>query len=269
MTYASLSTLLLQVQPGEWRSQVNVFDELFLAFVGLGTLVGIVVVSYTLYNALKYRDGGGSGPADDEADRPVLGELPTGEGGKKSRKLFLSFGLSAVIVISLVVYSYTLLIYVESGPDVEPESELEVDVVGYQFGWEFQYPNGHAVDNELRVPADQVVRLHVTSRDVWHSFGVPELRVKSDAIPGQTSTTWFSVDESGTYTAECFELCGAGHSYMKAEIVVMEPAAFEEWYAGTGPDGDSGDAANGENAGNETSASIVEPTAGPVRGAAA
>lgn len=276
MTNGLLPKLLLQVRPGDWRSQADVFGEIFLVFLALGTLVGIVVVAYTLYNAYKYRDDGQ--PDDDGADRPTLGELPTGDGGAKSRKLFLSFGISAIIVISLVVYAYTLLIYVEAGPDAGPEAQLDVDVTGYQFGWEFEYPNGHSVDNELRVPSDQVVRLHVTSRDVWHSFGSPELRIKSDAIPGQTSRTWFAAEEPGTYTAECFELCGAGHSYMEADIVVMEPDEFEDWYAETEANGDDEDA-NGdeeETEGNESNAtdtpsSLAEPNVGvgTVRGVTA
>jgi len=77
------------------------------------------------------------------------------------------------------------------------------------------------------------VILRVTSRDVFHNFGVPGLKVKSDAIPGQETTTWFVEDETGTYTAQCYELCGAGHSYMTADVVVMEPTEYDEWYAGT------------------------------------
>lgn len=226
------------------------FEEIFLAFLALGTLVGIVVVAYTLYNAFKYRENGE--PDELEDDRPTLGELPTGDGGDKSKKLFLSFGISAIIVIGLVAYAYTLLIYVETGPDVDPEAELEVDVEGYQFGWEFEYPNGHSVDNELRVPADRVVYLHVTSRDVWHNFGAPELRIKADSIPGETATTWFLEEETGTYTAECFELCGSGHSYMKADIIVMDPAEFDDWYAAT-----ESDAADDGDEGADDSASLA------------
>ncbi|MDY6764461.1 MAG: cytochrome c oxidase subunit II, partial [Halobacteria archaeon] len=56
------------------------------------------------------------------------------------------------------------------------------------------------------------------------------LRVKTDAIPGQTTTTWFVANETGTYQAQCFELCGTGHSFMDAQVVVMEQEEFEEWY---------------------------------------
>lgn len=230
---------LLQAGVGEWRSQADVFNELFLVFLGLGTLVGVVVVAYTLYNAYIYRE---TGQEDDDEDRPTLGELPTGDKGGKGKKLFLSFAISAIIVISLVVYSYMLLLYVEEGPNADPEAELEVDVEGYQFGWDFEYENGITTTNEMVIPADRVVYIDVTARNVWHTFGVSELRVKSDAIPGQTSTTWFSVDEptdpDDPYVAECFELCGTGHSDMMADIYVLPPDEFDEWYEENAPDDD-------------------------------
>jgi cytochrome c oxidase subunit 2 len=203
-----------------------VFNRIFEVFLALGTLVGVVVIGYMLYNAYKYRDR--DGRTDEEVDRPELGELPTGSGGGK--KLFTSFALSTVIVVSLIAWTYGTLLYVEEGPS--PEEAMVVEVEGYQFGWDFVYPNGHT-SNVLRVPADRPVRLEVTSRDVFHNFGIPALKVKSDAIPEQETETWFTADETGNYTAQCYELCGAGHSYMTADVVVMEPDEYREWYAGT------------------------------------
>lgn len=219
--------------PENWRAQSEVFSEIFLVFLVIGTAVGVAVVAYTLYHVYKYRERG-----DDAGfDAPQLGELPSGQGSGKSRKLFLSFGLSAIIVISVVVYSYTLLLYVEAGPssEIETDGNMDIEVTGFQFGWEFEYPNGQTAFDRMRVPAgeDQVVRLQVTSDDVWHNFGVTDLRIKADAIPGENDATWFIAGEPGTYTIECFELCGIGHSQMDGEIVVMEPDEFNEWYEGT------------------------------------
>jgi cytochrome c oxidase subunit 2 len=205
-------------------TRTAVFGRIFEVFLLLGTLVGVVVVAYMVYNAYKYREGASH---DHDFDPPQLGELPGGSGG--GRKLFTSFALSTVIVVSLVAWTYGTLLYVEDPPS--PEMEVEVD--GYRFGWEFTYPNGHQTDGVLRVPRDEVIRLRVTSSDVFHNFGVPELRVKSDAVPGQTTTTWFEAEETGNYTAQCYELCGSGHSYMTATVVVMEPDEYDEWYANT------------------------------------
>lgn len=229
---------LLQ-QGTDWRAQAEVFDEIFFVFLALGTLVGVVVVAYTLWNVYKYRDDGDN--TDDDFDAPVVGELPTGQGGTKSKKLFLSFGLSAIIVISLVVYSYGLLLYVEEGPETEGEGDIEIVVEGYQFGWDYEYPNGHTETNELIVPADQRIDLAVTSRDVWHNFGSSELRFKADSIPGETAHTWFAVSSEeveaqggeATFLVECFELCGSGHSAMDGQITVLPQDEWEEWYENT------------------------------------
>jgi cytochrome c oxidase subunit 2 len=223
----------------------NVFSEIFVVFVGLGTVVGIVVLGYMLWNAYKYRDGTEREDVKKaDADRPTLGELPEGGGG--GRKLFLSFGLSTIVVVSLVVWTYGTLLYVEGGAAAQTEEPLDVTVDGYQFGWKFTYPNGAEVNAVLRVPVDRPIRLTVTSEDVFHNFGIPSLRVKTDAIPGTTTQTWFMAEETGNHTAQCFELCGVGHSAMNAEVVVMEPDAFQEWYAST----------------NESSADLAAPTGG-------
>lgn len=210
-------------------SRQAVFQRIFWVFLVLGTIVGVVVISYMVYNAYKYRESAAKGEVE-ERDRPSLGELPTGGGG--GRKLFLSFGISAIIVISLITWTYGTLLYVESGGPAEEGDALTVEVEGYQFGWQFTYPNGHTT-NTLRVPEDRPVRLVVTSRDVFHNFGIRELRVKTDAIPGHETETWFLAEETGRYTAQCYELCGVGHSAMNAPVRVMEPDDYRDWYANT------------------------------------
>ena len=248
-------TLILQ-QGSSWRAQAEVFDEIFFVFLALGTLIGTIVVAYTLWNVYKYRDDGGE-PKED-FDAPEVGELPTGQGGPKAKKLFLSFGLSAIVVISLVVYAYGILLYVEEGPDAN-EDNIEILVEGYQYGWDYEYPNGHTETGELVVPADTRIDISVTSRDVWHNFGSSELRIKSDAIPGDTNTNWFSVSSEevqaqggeATYRVECFELCGPGHSAMKGQITVIPQDEWEEWYEGTG--GNSSNVEGGASVGGAAS----------------
>ncbi|WP_135827165.1 cytochrome c oxidase subunit II [Halorussus ruber] len=243
-------------------TRVEVFRQIFTVFLALGTLVGVVVVGYMVYNAYKYRDGDGRG---DDPDAPRLGELPTGGGG--GRKLFLSFGLSTIIVVSLIAWTYGTLLYVEENPPGEEGETTNIEVVGFRFGWEFVYPNGHSAST-LRVPENETIRLSVTSDDVFHTFGVPDLRVKTDAIPGQTTDTWLRADETGTYEARCFELCGAGHSYMTAEVVVMEPDEYEAWYANTsGPNGNSNSSSAGDAP--DGSSALGAPTGAPSVPAAA
>jgi cytochrome c oxidase subunit 2 len=227
--------------PGGTR--VDVFQNIYWVFLLVGTLVGVVVIGYMLYNAYRYRDDGS--PDDDGVDRPSLGELPAG--GGKGRKLFLSFALSAIIVISLIVWTYAMLLYVEAGDGSNAQAQatgnaddasaqagsdaLMVHVEGYRFGWEYTYPNGYN-STTLRIPADRRIQLNVTSRDVIHNFGIPAFRAKTDAIPGQYTYTWFVANETGTYQAQCYELCGAGHSYMVSDVQVMSQGEYQQWYEG-------------------------------------
>lgn len=209
------------------RSPTEQFWEIFLVFVVLGTIVGIVVTGYLLWKAYKYREASGNGDDADVA-RPQLGEIPGGAGGGK--KLFLSFGISAVIVLSLIVWTYSALLYVEDAPQ---DPDFVVEVTGEQFSWQFEYPNGETTLNELRLPANQVVQLDVTASDVFHNFGIPAYAVKADAMPGRTTSRWFTTEQIGTFDAHCYELCGSGHSGMDAEVMVMEQSAFNEWYNGS------------------------------------
>jgi cytochrome c oxidase subunit 2 len=218
--------VLLQPSLVPRGARSEIFREIYVVFLILGTLVGVVVIAYMLHKAYRYRAA--AGRADDR-DRPQVGELPTGGGG--GRKLFVSLALSAIIVVSLITWTYFTLLYVEDPEPVGEEEPLEIRVVGHQFYWEFVYPDGRSVQGTLRVPEDRRVRLQVTSADVFHNFGVPELRAKADAIPGQRTETWFVAEETGTYQAHCYELCGAAHSYMDATVRVMEPAAYRQWYA--------------------------------------
>ena len=211
------------------QTRVDVFEEIFIVFLALGTLVGVVVVAYTMYNAYKYRDVGDD---EDDADRPVLGELPTG--GQGGKKLFVSFGISAIIVISLIIWTYSMLLYVEDGPNPDDDA-IEIDVEGDGFVWHFDYGEheGESVTtaNEMVIPADTTIWLTVTGGDVWHAFGITQERVKADAIPGEYHQTWFIAEEPGEYpnAIECYELCGEFHSDMDADLVVLEPDEFEEW----------------------------------------
>lgn len=216
---------IISTIPTPMQTRVDVFDEIFLVFLGLGTVIGIIVIAYTLYNAYKYRD---AGDRDAEEDLPSLGELPTG--GKGGKKLFVSFGLSAVVVLSLVVYAYGLLLYVEAGPEEPGEDAIEVDVRGESFSWFFEYENGASTVNEMYVPADTPVWINVTGGDVWHSFGISDMKVKADAIPGEYDRTWFVADEPGEeHLIECYELCGPYHSDMEATLHVVEEDEFDDW----------------------------------------
>ncbi len=119
---------------------------------------------------------------------------------------------------------------------VAPSDSYEVQVTGERWLWTFIYPNGAISPSRLVVPKGKPVRMVMSSKDVIHSFYVPEFRIKRDVIPGQYTSIWFEATEVGKYTLECAEYCGTGHSDMLATIEVMEPEQFKQWLESAGGD---------------------------------
>ncbi len=112
-----------------------------------------------------------------------------------------------------------------------PSDAMDVYVQGKKWMWKFAYPDGPNAINVLRVPAGRNVRLLMTSRDVIHSFYVPEFRIKKDVLPGRYTDQWFNAVAPGRYQILCAEYCGAGHSIMRGEVIVMKPQDYEDWLA--------------------------------------
>lgn len=110
-----------------------------------------------------------------------------------------------------------------------PKDTMDVYVMGKKWMWKFAYPDGPNAIGTLHVPAHRPVRLLLTSRDVLHSFFVPDFRIKMDAVPGRYTETWFEATKPGRYQILCAEYCGTWHSQMWGEVVVMPPAEFDDW----------------------------------------
>lgn len=111
------------------------------------------------------------------------------------------------------------------------EPQVDVKVTGRQFYWQFEYPNGVVAIDTMRAPAGVPVKLVVRSpdADVIHSWWIPALGGKIDAIPGRTNQTWFRADKPGTYRGQCAELCGLEHAQMLASVEVMPRLDFTAW----------------------------------------
>ena len=111
-------------------------------------------------------------------------------------------------------------------------TDLTVEVTGHDWWWEVRYPEDGIVSaNEIHVPVGRPVRLILTSRDVIHSFWVPQLTVKTDLIPGHTNTTWIQATRPGTYRGQCAEYCGLQHAKMAILVVADPPGTFARWLA--------------------------------------
>lgn len=133
-----------------------------------------------------------------------------------------------------------------------PPSDIVVQVTGKQFNWEVRYPgpdgefdtaadsaagtlDDYLIDNQVHVPEDRVVRVFLKSKDVIHSFFVPVLRLKQDAVPGREILAWFEATEPGTYEIPCAELCGFGHSGMLGHLYVHTAEEYDAWVKETWP----------------------------------
>ncbi|MGH7843761.1 MAG: cytochrome c oxidase subunit II [Candidatus Binatia bacterium] len=119
-----------------------------------------------------------------------------------------------------------------------PPSDFEVHVTAKQFNWEILYPGPDGkletaddvlIENDMHVPVNKVVRIILKSKDVIHSFFLPNLRLKQDAVPGRDILVWFEATKPGKYELPCAELCGFGHSGMKGWLYVDTPEEYEKW----------------------------------------
>lgn len=126
-----------------------------------------------------------------------------------------------------------------------PAPHVQVAILARQFNWEVTYPgpdgrfgtaDDRTLENVLHVPANRVVGITLTAEDVLHSFFVPSLRLKQDAVPGRRIPVWFEATEPGRYEIGCAELCGFGHYTMRGELIVHSPQSYQEWVAQEWPE---------------------------------
>ncbi len=118
-------------------------------------------------------------------------------------------------------------------------TNLELTVRAHQFGWDYVYPQGFTIHSEgldaaanpLVIPTGELVRLRLESTDVIHSWWVPDLTGKTDAVPGYDNYTWVKVAQPGEWRGQCAELCGSGHSSMQIRVKAVPPDQFERWVA--------------------------------------
>ena len=148
-------------------------------------------------------------------------------------KLELAWTAGPVVVLFLIAaFVFIELPGIKDIPDATAgEQQLEIKVTGRQFYWEYEDPTGVVAIDEMHAPAGVPVRLIVSApdSDVIHSWWIPALGGKIDAIPGRTNETWFEADREGVYTGQCAELCGLEHARMLATVDVVSRSAFDAW----------------------------------------
>jgi cytochrome c oxidase subunit 2 len=193
----------------------------FWFVTGICIFIFAIVAAVSTYAVLNFRRK----PDDEEDGPPIHGH--TG--------LEIAWtAVPAVLVTAIAIVSAIVL----AKDDAAGANPLRVDVVAQQFAWSFYYgcdANAAAPTNckkhadVLRLPLGRSVVLHMTSKDVVHSFWVPEFSQKQDLVPGLHPTLHITPTRIGTYPVVCTELCGLGHALMRSQTVVCNAAAFDKW----------------------------------------
>lgn len=155
--------------------------------------------------------------------------------------------LPVVILVVIAVPSFKVLYFM----DKTENAEMTLKVIGHQWYWEYQYPDHEdltfssymvpdediqpgqrrllEVDNRIVLPVDTNIRIIVTAGDVLHSWAMPSLGIKKDAIPGRLNETWARIDREGVYYGQCSEICGTNHGYMPIAIEAVSKERFAQW----------------------------------------
>jgi len=196
------------------------------------TAITIFVLALILYVVFRFRRNVNPNPS------------------KRSHNTFIEIlwtGIPVVILIAMAIPSFKL-VYQQ---DVIPETEMTIKVIGHQWYWEYQYPEHDdlsfesylvpdeelkdgqprllTVDNRLVLPVNKNIHVLITAGDVLHSFAMPSLGVKRDAVPGRLNETWMRIDKPGIYRGQCSEICGTGHGYMPVVIEALSENDFTAW----------------------------------------
>jgi cytochrome c oxidase subunit II len=154
-----------------------------------------------------------------------------------------------LILVAIGSFVFYKLPGIQDVPSASAQGgRVDVQVKGYRFYWNFTYPNGVIAVDKLRAPVGQTVKLDVSAPDfdVIHSWWIPALGGKFDAIPGTTNETWFNANAPGIYRGQCAEFCGTQHTVMRAEVEAMPREDFEEWLEEEARDQEAGTSSLGE-----------------------
>jgi cytochrome c oxidase subunit 2 len=145
--------------------------------------------------------------------------------------LVMEIGWTVIpLFIAIGIFLWGSVIYVHFR--TPPKDTLDIYVVGKQWMWKLQQPNGRKEINELHIPIGRDVKLILGSEDVIHDFYVPAFRVKMDVVPGRYNTLWFRATKTGKYHFFCSQYCGTNHAVMGGWVTVQDPAEYAAWLAG-------------------------------------
>ncbi|HBH96473.1 MAG TPA: cytochrome c oxidase subunit II [Candidatus Omnitrophica bacterium] len=206
--------------PDNLSSVGSQVDQMFLVILWITGIIFLLVEGALLWFLIRYRQ-----PANPRAAYVH---------GCRSAEVIWTV-IPAIIVTSLAFASQRVWAHIRGTP---PAHQLEVEITAEQFAWNVRYagPDGrlHTEDdleliNQLHLPVDQVALVHLKSKDVIHSFFVPQFRMKLDAVPGLTGRLWVQPIKPGQVEMVCAELCGLGHYRMRGYVTIESAEAFQSW----------------------------------------
>lgn len=188
-------------------------DSVLIFITAIGVFFFLLTQGFLIYFAWRYRR------KKNEEER----ETPYIIGNFMLELLWIV--VPSLLVLAIFWYGWT----VYKDMRRTPPGATEISVVGKQWFFQFKYPDGRLEVNEVRVPVGKPVKFVMTSTDVIHSFFLPAFRIKEDMVPGRYSYLWVHPLKEGRYDIYCAEYCGAGHSVMRAVMVVLSEKDYQAW----------------------------------------
>ena len=209
-----MAAAIFPIQPPAASTIAGGVDQLYYFLTGITLFFTVLIFSIIFYFMIKYR-------------RRAPGEVPPETHAPLSLELAWTLIPSAICV---VIFFWSSYLFVRNSRP--PAASTEIFVIGKQWMWHIQHPEGPREINELHVPVDQPVEITATSQDVIHGFYIPSFRVKKDVLPGRYTSLWFEANKIGTYHLYCTEYCGTNHSQMIGWVYVMSQSDYAKWLAG-------------------------------------
>ena len=235
-----ISFELFGKQATDWQlSFQNPATDLMGSVVGLHNIILIVMTLVTLFVLfllfyVSFRFSAKRNPIPSTTTHNTVVEV-------------LWTAIPIVILVVLAIPSFKLLYQQEKSENYD----MTVKVIGHQWYWEYEYPDHGdfyfesymvqeqdleegdlrllTVDNPLVIPANKNIQILITAGDVLHSWAVPSMGLKTDAVPGRLNETWVNVKEPGIYRGQCSEICGSGHGFMPVVVKVLPEREFMAW----------------------------------------
>jgi len=195
-------------------------DNLVIFMIAVCLFFAVAICAAVIYFFFKYHR-----KRPDDIGVPIHGDL----------RLEIAWIVLPFFLL-LAMFGWGAAIYVDYRRT--PADTLDIYVVGKQWMWRLQQPDGRKEINELHVPVNRNIRLIMASEDVIHDFSVPSFRVKMDVVTGHYNNMWFRPTKPGRYHFFCSQYCGTNHAVMGGWVTVMEPDNYAKWLSGTAASGD-------------------------------